>query len=97
MGDREGRAGDHGCRPLEHETEAKLLQERDYPGLACDRGRAFLATRNASVEGVPVDQRLRKCLLDFIAEPCIQAEVRRTLARHVLRRGSDLLDEIAGN
>src|SRR5205085_6873056 len=45
----------------------------------------------------PVKKRLRERLLDFIAEPAVEAEVRRALALHVLRRCRDLLDEIAAD
>ena len=48
-------------------------------------------------EGIPVDQRVRERLLDFVAQPAIEAKVRRTLPRHVLRRGCDLLDKIAAD
>jgi hypothetical protein len=44
-----------------------------------------------------VDQRIRERLLDFIAEPAIEPEVRRTLAWHVLRRRCDLLDEVGAD
>src|SRR5262249_8983025 len=97
MGDRESGAGDNGRRPLENETEAKLLQEWHDPSLASDRGRTFLAACHPSVEGVPVYQRLGECLLDFVAKSGIEAKVNRTLARHILRRSGDLLDRIAGN
>src|SRR5262249_11319334 len=82
---------------LEGKRKPELLQQRQDPGFASNGRSTFLAARQPSVEGVPMDQRFRECLLDFIAQPGIEAEVRRTLAQHVLGRRCDLLDKIAAD
>src|SRR3954468_13670093 len=96
--------GDHkgttACRrggALKCKREPKFFQERQDPGFAGDSCCTDLAASYPGVEGVPMDQRLGECPLDFIAKASIEAEVHWALTRHVLRRGCDLLDEIAAD
>ena len=89
-------AGDGGGS-LKCEREAEFLQQRQHPGFAGDGRRAFLPRAIRALKAFQWISASEKAVwISSLRRPSRPKSV-GTLARHLLRRRGDLLDEIAAD
>ena len=82
VGDRIGTPARLKRGALETKIVTEFLQERQHPCFARDRGRAFLASVEARLEGIPISGGVGERALNFLAQPAFDAEVARPLTLH---------------